>query len=716
MTSMSLSVWPSAPAKALLAATGRNDDSCCWCIHGVLTFPWVAGEVPLALGVQWQTERSACSNRALEELFVTRRTEALRHPTDTARRTNGCFSIICTPIPWRVLALRIRAGRYGHKTMHTTDASPQDPSGLTRRKFLRLAGAGVLAAVASARLLTLTDLASFALKGWRWSNPATWGGRVPRRGDVAVVSKKVILDVDASVAGVEIKPGGQLIFHPGRSITLRSNGNVVVRGRLVMRPRTARKVHELAFMEVDERRFNGGGMEVLSSDVGLWVMDRGVLDIVGARKLPWTRPISGVPGGTTTLELAEDPFGWRVGDHLAVTPTLPPTVPRHHEAYDHARVKAISGRTVTLSEPTKYEHPAVRAQRGIVFTPEVLNLTRNVRIQGTPSGRAHVFIRSSRPQSIRHATIRHMGPVNKLGRYGLHFHMMHDASRGSVVEGVVINQCESHAFVSHLSHGITYKDCVSHDTLDDAYWWDPPSERGEMDSFADDTTYERCVASLVRDPGGFRHTAFALAARHGNVARNCVAVGVEGKKNASGYFWPENGQGVWVFEDCLAHNNANHGIFVWQNTNAVHPIERFHAYHNGGFAVEHGAYNNPYIYHDIISFGNKGGGFMIHAQTRADAPKVGEYRRIDVDGLRFTTHRGPPNRTRFWDSTLRRVVVAEDVSAKPGWFEFIRTDLEPAIWTVVSMHPESIYRVQREDGTAYQLQPDGSTTVIRRFA
>lgn len=61
-------------------------------------------------------------------------------------------------------------------------------------------------------------------------------------------------------------------------------------------------------------------------------------------------------------------------------------------------------------------------------------------------------------------------------------------------------------------------------------------------------------------------------------------------------------------------------------------------------------------------------------------------------------------------------MVAEDVSAKPGWFEFIRTDLEPAFWTVVSMHPESIYRVQREDGTAYQLQPDRSTTVIPGFA
>ena len=40
------------------------------------------------------------------------------------------------------------------------------------------------------------------------------------------------------------------------------------------------------------------------------------------------------------------------------------------------------------------------------FACEVLNLTRNVGIEGTPTGRAHVFIVSRRPQAIAHTAIR----------------------------------------------------------------------------------------------------------------------------------------------------------------------------------------------------------------------------------------------------------------------------------------------------------------------
>jgi hypothetical protein len=32
------------------------------------------------------------------------------------------------------------------------------------------------------------------------------------------------------------------------------------------------------------------------------------------------------------------------------------------------------------------------------------------------------------------------------------------------------------------------------------------------------------------------------------------------------------------------------------------------------------------------------------------------------------------------------------------------------------MEPSSIYRVQREDATAYQVNPDGTTTPIPAFA
>ena len=63
----------------------------------------------------------------------------------------------------------------------------------------------------------------------RWSNPATWGGRVPTRGDVVRIDKPVLLDVNAEVAGVRIGVRGSLVFDPARNQRLASHGNIVVR-------------------------------------------------------------------------------------------------------------------------------------------------------------------------------------------------------------------------------------------------------------------------------------------------------------------------------------------------------------------------------------------------------------------------------------------------------------------------------------------------------
>jgi hypothetical protein len=487
----------------------------------------------------------------------------------------------------------------------------------------------------------------------RWSDPATWGGKVPGPGDVAIISFPVLLDVDAVVAGVRIRPGGNLVFHPGKRIRLVSTGNVVVRGQLTMRPERHAVHHSLIFLDVKERRFQGGGMKVLKTDVGLWVMDHGRLRIEGSSKLAWTRTARGVSAGARTLELQADPIGWRVGDQLVLTPTESPSVAWYYTHYDYARIASISGRTITLSRSTRYAHPAVEVKPGVVFTPEVLNLTRNVRIEGTRRGRAHIFIHSMHAQTIRHASIRNMGPRQGsgdrthrvLGRYGLHFHHCKGGSRGSVVTGVVVSRCGSSAFVPHLSHGITFKDCISHNTVEDAYWWDPPSPTNDfLDSFSNDIVYKRCVASLVwgspagetPEPGS-RRTGFFLGADGPipselpvNSCVGCVAVGVRSVKDASGFHWPEESQGVWHFEDNVAHNSTRHGIFVWQNDDRVHTISRFLGYHNGGSGISHGAYRNRYNYQDCILYANREASIYLHALSRGTHRLA--FRRVRCDG------------------------------------------------------------------------------------
>ncbi len=354
---------------------------------------------------------------------------------------------------------------------------------LDRRRFLSMsfvaAGAALVGSTAWSRVLAQSTVDSAP----RWSDPATWGGKVPSPGEWVSLDRPVMLDVDAQVGGLAIQIGGALIFDPDRSCTLTSTANIVVLGLLQMRPSSVAVNHLIRFTGIDESKFVGGGHMVLDTDVGLWCLNDGIVDIAGTPRRAWARTVTSVPAGVSSITLQVDPVGWQVGDELAIAPTLGTDSSNHHDAYDYARVTSVSGSTVGLSAPTKFAHPAVDVGNGVVIAPEVLNLTRNVNIEGTPGGRAHViFVHSGRPQQMSYFGTRWVGPrqatgeldftAGVLGRYGVHFHMVGDASRGSRLVGGVVRDAGGHAFVAHESHGISFTSCISHNTFDDAYWYD----------------------------------------------------------------------------------------------------------------------------------------------------------------------------------------------------------------------------------------------------
>jgi hypothetical protein len=215
---------------------------------------------------------------------------------------------------------------------------------------------------------------------------------------------------------------------------------------------------------------------------------------------------------------------------------------------------------------------------------------------------------------------------------------MERASQGTVVKGVVVRDSGSHAFVAHQSHGIAFRGCVTHNTFDDAYWWDPSPDPGSApEPPTDHVLYDGCVASMVRsDPPwwGARMAGFLLGARNGNVIRGCVAVGVQGNvENSCGFNWPEREGGVWTFEDCLAHNNRMNGIFVWQNNDLPHVINRFIAYHNGRTGIKHGSYLNSFRYDDSILYGNGFAAIEAHALSFGSPVQTFSRLRCDQAGL-----------------------------------------------------------------------------------
>lgn len=486
------------------------------------------------------------------------------------------------------------------------DRVPTTKPSLSRRRVLQLGGLAGGAAVLNVAGLRRWGDANAATPTWH--DPATWGGRVPGPGDQVTLSSSVVLDADAVVDGLVVDPGGALIFDSASSVGLQSTANVVVKGAISMRP-SGLAVHRLSFTGVNEGAFVGGGMDVLASDVGLWVMEDGVLDVQGASKTAWTRANESLDAGATSLTV-QSASGWQVGDELVLTPTVPVTTAMHHAAYDRLRIAAISGSTVTLAGPTAHHHPVVTVA-GVSYGCEVLNLTRTVRIEGAAGANSHVFIRSNKPQYIRYLEGAHLGPrkggpeaEKVLGRYGVHFHHCFDGSRGSVVEGVVLRDTPNHAFVPHFSNGVTFLNCVSHDTQEDAYWWDlraRDSDGGTIDHISNDITYDRCVASKsIASPEGeghFSHTGFLMAEGTGNKALGCVAVGQQGSAESNGFHWSASSRpSHWTFDGCLAHNILGLAMRVWQNDGTLNVMQGFSGYHCSRGGVSAGAYSNAFKY------------------------------------------------------------------------------------------------------------------------
>lgn len=323
------------------------------------------------------------------------------------------------------------------------------------------------------------------------------------------------------------------------------------------------------------------------------VRNGGRVDLRGVPKTGWTRDAT--------------PSGWAPGDRVATAP-------------NGKGLFGIDDFTMEM-----WPVPAGRSVQlvgGRSIGAEQFNLDRSIVIDGVSR---IMFHDGAGQQILKHLAVRNAGRTGELGFYPIHFHLNGDDSRGSLVEGVVVEGGRNHAFVPHGSHGITFIDCVAFDTIGEAFWWDPPPDERSPLNNSDDTTWQHCLAGYVSpsDDRGYRLAAFMMGAGSGNKCIDCTAVGVQGQKDASGFMWPEDandniGGTVWTFEGCVSHNNRAQGIFTWQNDSGLHPIDQFVAYRNGDTGIDHGAYVNRYRYSNLTLSENGSYSIQSHALGRGD--------------------------------------------------------------------------------------------------
>ena len=515
---------------------------------------------------------------------------------------------------------------------------------------------------------------------------------LPERGNLILARGRVSLP-----NGYTVPEGKTFRFDPTQDTTVECGANLVVEGVLESRP-NAGVTHTLRFVGIDENNFLGSGMDPIASDIGLWVMGAGRLDFHGIPKEGWNRT-----GDSAT---------WADTDEILVAPT---------DAGDYTTFLA---------------HPRGTAPAHVADMPsaEVFSLTRSMNVEGTPSGRAHVFIRSTSPQSIRYATFRHMGPMKDgtevAGRWPLHFHHAHDGSRGSIVEGCVVRDSGGHAYVAHMSHGITFRDSVAYNIRGDAYWWDVADD-------TNDTLYDHCLAANIwhdRRPEEIQTTGFWMGRGTGNVARDCAAAGVRGSTShsptsQSGFHWPEVANGTpshWVADDLVAHNIRGNGSYIWQNkTPTEHIVNGFTASRCAKAGLLHGAYANRFRFFDAHLNEN---GISQHAVDLGTDTGQTRARVLAATGQACVTV--PKHSLDAVDPMLYELCALDggtfaldvmDGASGVTKLDLVRCtrdggEVEPSAIRVQPMKPGSLIRVQRNDGSAYQVDHRGVVKPIPAFA
>lgn len=568
-----------------------------------------------------------------------------------------------------------------------------------------------------------------SVQSGNWSDPATWGGRVPASGDAPVISAGhlVIADTSVTVAGMQV--AGTLTFDSTKSVTITSNKNILVTGLLQMLSPRQAIIHTIRFTGIDEKNFVGGGMDPLDSDIGLWVMGAGQLHLQGADKTSWSNASTSVANGATGM-IMNDVTGWQPGDSVLITATA--TGATNYEtraivsiATITAPVSGTKTYTIALSKPVT-AHPMINN----LWTAEVGNLTRNVRIEGTAAGRAHVFIRSTAVQSVKNVSFRYLGPRKDqdgdgipdlvVGRYGVHFHHCDDGSVGSLVQGCVMRDLGNHAYVPHVSNGITMRDNIAYNCTESPFWWD----------INDATNALTWVHNLVVQPNYIFHSlgfdtpgagtlgvnGFVLGVGDDNRCDSNVVAGQQAQATTNAaYDWEEMPiESAWGFKGNMAHN-CYIGIRSWQNNGKNHVLDYATVY-NSATGILHGAYLNNYDYINCYFYNAV---FEDHAASAENGVRI-ENSILDGGGqIDYPLHMvdGPAagQRPVFVRNCIlmggKKGAIFDESTNKLKSLDAIQCNIIGAITIAKGANSGETIRVQPSSGQAYKITKSGKTNI-----
>ncbi|HEX2296574.1 MAG TPA: G8 domain-containing protein [Actinomycetota bacterium] len=405
-----------------------------------------------------------------------------------------------------------------------------------------------------------------AVAGGAWSDPATWGGSPPARGDVVVVphGAHVVLDTSPpALAGLQVD--GTLSFAQ-KDLELASDW-IVVHGRLrvgtAKKPFRGRAVITLTGERSDEDVM-GMGTKVLG------VMG-GTLDLHGRRTRTWARLDETAGRGADRITLDQE-VPWGPGDRVAIASS------DYWRSHDEVRtISAASGRTLELDEPLDYRHwgeVQTFDGRPVDERAEVALLTHNVVVRGdAASGDSgfggHLMVMEGSTARVEGVELAAMGQRKTLRRYPVHFHMDGDAG-GSYVKRTTVHDSFNRCVVVHGTQRLVLRENVCYDHAGHGFFFEDGIETGNVL-----TRNLGFGTRAVEDgllPSDERPATFWIT-NPDNVLRGNVAAGSDGfgfwyalPRHPTGLsededVWPRRTP-LGAFDGNVAHSNGDSGLNV----------------------------------------------------------------------------------------------------------------------------------------------------------
>lgn len=311
-----------------------------------------------------------------------------------------------------------------------------------------------LAAGAAPEAATADEYPSGALL---WSDPATWGGKLPAPGDAVTVEagRTLIIDQDINVGSLlvwgtaiverrDISIGAEWILVEGAGALIAGSAE---------RP-FKQQLHVTLCSNASGR--NACAHPQLGTKF-LAALNGGTIDLHGEARTSWVPLGNSTAPGHDTLRLAQ-PVDWRAGEHIAIASGA------DHSLLEERLIESVGTDclTVRLAKPVWHRHHGKHAPLRHVLPGsigKVVLLSRNIVIEGCADSErnsigAFCMIAGTSADPARHAIgrfsgveFRRMGQFNRPGRYPLHWHDNGDAAESSVI-GCLIHQSYQRGIVT----------------------------------------------------------------------------------------------------------------------------------------------------------------------------------------------------------------------------------------------------------------------------